>query len=75
MIYARKSDGGILIGLSKGNLELLQQGKPILKRHPGMPPLRIVYGETEETIFTMLTAEGVIDAATTIRTYDEGGKA
>lgn len=67
MIYARTSDGGILIGLSKLNIERLQQGKPIKRMEEGMPRLRIVYGETEQAIYEMLVAHGVVDKRTMIR--------
>lgn len=63
MIYGRTSDGGIFIGLSARNLELLQQGKPILREESNLPTLRIVYGETEQAIMDSLVREGAIDAA------------
>lgn len=61
MIYAHASDGGIFIGLSAHNLELLKQGKPILRRESNLPILRIMYGETEASILETLVAEGVLD--------------
>jgi hypothetical protein len=67
MIYATTSDG-ILIGLSKRNLELLQEGHPILRRVQGMPTLRIMYGDTEAAIVNMLIAEGLITPDHVIKT-------
>lgn len=59
MIYAHMTDGGILIGLSARNLELLKEGRPIFKRIPGAPTLLIVYGETEQHILADLKKQGL----------------
>ena len=67
MIYASTNDGGILIGLSAKNLELLRAGRPILRDHPGLPVLRIVFGETEQVIFEQLVAAGVLTKATVLK--------
>jgi hypothetical protein len=61
MIYGRTTDGGIIIGLSARNLELLKEGKPIMRPAQGeLPTLRIIYGETEQAIVNMLVQEGVL---------------
>lgn len=61
MILALSSDGGILIGLSEGNLRELRNGNPILKTIPGFPTLRIMYGATEGDILAELMRIGVVD--------------
>jgi len=61
MILALSSDGGILIGLSEGNLRELRKGNPILKTIPGFPTLRIMYGATEGDILAELMRIGVVD--------------
>jgi hypothetical protein len=59
MIKAKLSNGDLLFGLSKGNIELLQQGKPIVinLKDMGLENRRvmIMYGETEDKIFEELT--------------------
>ena len=62
MIIALSSDGGILIGLSEGNLRELRAGHPILKDNiPGFPTIRIMYGETEGAILAELMVAGVVE--------------
>ncbi len=54
MIKARISDGSLIFGLSKINLEKLQQGQPIMINLKDLgqaeQKIFIVYGETEEKI-------------------------
>jgi hypothetical protein len=55
MIKAKLNNGDILFGLSKTNLELLQQGKPIVVnlKDLGLEDKKIIicFGETEDKIF------------------------
>jgi hypothetical protein len=58
MIIA-KTDGGLLIiGLSRRNIESLQEGKPILKEMPGNFHFAVVFGETEMEILDYLATAG-----------------
>lgn len=68
MIYGSTSDGGIIIGLSAGNVEQLKIGRPIITRLPGAPVLRIFYCETEEQLFAELEKAGVLPAASAMGT-------
>jgi hypothetical protein len=60
MIYASLTNGMLLIGLSRRNLELLLQGNPIHKTAQGvLPELMVLFGETEDGIMKQLAAAGV----------------
>ena len=71
MIKARLSDTGLLIGLSKVNVERLQAGQPILfdLSAVGLPAGKcvILYGETEETIAKQLADGGFLPAMSDIK--------
>jgi len=75
MIYATTTDGGLLIGLSERNIELLRQGSPIVKNIPGMPSLIIVAGETEAAIYSELAKHGYITAETRLIMEPKEGSA
>lgn len=55
MIKAKCNDGTLIFGLSKMNVELLQQGKPIVLnlKDMGLEDRRVIimYGETEEKMY------------------------
>ena len=60
MIVAKTEDGVLIIGLSEKNVQLLREGKPILKLDvPGMPKFVITYGETEQDILDELIAHDI----------------
>lgn len=75
MIYAKTTDGGLLIGLSERNIELLREGRPIVKNIPGMPSLFIVAGATEAAIYSELAQHGCINAETRVIMEPEEGAA
>jgi len=59
MIICLSTTGAIILGLSRRNLELLQQGHPILKHGmAGLPTISIVYGEDEQAILKYLLDSG-----------------
>lgn len=71
MIYGTLESGWLVIGLSKENVERLQLGKPIFKsgariEDEGLPPLLILYGETEEVCLEKLRKHSLITSETTI---------
>lgn len=68
MILARLSTGGVLIGLSARNIELLMERKPIYRAVDGLPEITIVYGATEQDIAAEL--EPMIHAGTRITNLD-----
>lgn len=55
MLKGKLTNGDIVFGLSKMNLELLQQGKPIVVKLKDMGledrKILICYGETEDKIY------------------------
>ena len=60
MIYASLTNGVLLIGLSRRNLELLLQGRPIYKSaQMGLPQLIVMFGETEAEIMKELAEHGI----------------
>lgn len=85
MIQARATmgDGRILIvlGLSQGNLDRLQQEKPIyietdglLQVKPGevIGAITIFYGKTEGDMAKMLQVAGLLDKSTVIHAVPKG---
>lgn len=71
MIKGRLRDSGLLIGLSKINLEMLQMGKPIAfdLSTVGLPAgtCIIMYGVTEEAIAKELSDGGFLPALSDIK--------
>lgn len=58
MLKAKMKAGGLIFGLSKENINRLQQGQPIVfnLKEMGLEDrsITIVFGETEETIYESL---------------------
>jgi hypothetical protein len=59
VIIAKTESGTLIFGLSRRNIELLMEGRPIMKEAMGdIPRFAIVFGETEQEIFEQLVTEG-----------------
>lgn len=66
MIVARMSDGSMILGVSKENVDRLVAGQPIRVSHEshgcpmpeGCPNIVIVFGDTEDAIVDMLKQNG-----------------
>lgn len=58
MIKARLSNGGLILGITKENVERLQQGKPIKVEHAEIGTtsgdIFIVYGDTAQDLMDQL---------------------
>ena len=70
MIKAKLNNGDLLFGLSKGNLDRLQKGEPIMFNLKDMGledrKVLIMYGETEQDIMAELINEDHVTTETKI---------